>query len=59
MPDSKWDVTKTRNGERGTGGNEKLEQNKLQRIGCEVADSSRVQVGFFFFNSSFNLQLPC
>ena len=48
MPDSKKDVTKTRNGERGTGGNEKLEQNKLQRIGCEVADSSRVQVGFFF-----------
>ena len=30
MPDSKWDVTKTRNGERGTGngGNEKLEQNR-------------------------------
>ena len=48
MPDSKKDVTKTRNGERGTGENEKLEQNKLQRTGCEVADSSRVQVVFFF-----------
>ena len=58
MPDSKWDVTKTRNGERGTGngGNEKLEQNRELDVKLLIA------VGFklvFFFNSSFNLQLPC
>ena len=58
MPDSKWDVTKTRNGERGTGngergngGNEKLEQNRELDVKLLIA------VGFklvFFFNSSFN-----
>ena len=56
MPDSKKDVTKTRNGERGTGGNEKLEQNRELDVKLLIA------VGFklvFFFDSSFNLQLPC
>ena len=42
MPDSKWDVTKTRNGERGTGGNEKLEQNR------ELDVKSLTAVGFKF-----------
>ena len=47
MPDSKWDVSKTRNGERGTGngGNEKLEQNR-------ELDVKLLTVGFklvFFF----------
>ena len=56
---------KTRNGERGTGngergtgngGNEKLEQNRELDVKLLIA------VGFklvFFFNSLFNLQLPC
>ena len=44
MPDSKWDVTKTRNGERGTGngGNEKLEQNR------ELDVKSLTAIGFKF-----------
>ena len=59
MPDSKWDVTKTRNGERGTGngGNEKLEQNReldvklLIAVGFKLVFFSIVRLIYSFLAS--------
>ena len=54
MPDSKWDVTKRRNGERGTGngGNEKLEQNRELDVKLLIAVGFKL---FFFFFSIVRL----